>query len=182
MLAPVHALPDRVAAQPGGHARLVARRAAPQSVALYDPDGQLGLPWTPDTAEADSETAREWACLGWLALGDLAKYGDRGSAWEARARLEEARGFAGRLWAVAVAAVYPDYGLTVVLDVPAVVIPAGIEATAAGLDLADIRRAATALADVLAQVTERARAVLRFAPPSGLQARARARLAGTSPG
>ena len=158
------------------------RRAGlpPQSVALYDLDGQLGRPWTPDTAEADAATAREWACLGWVALGDLAKYADRGSVWEARAKLEEARAQAWQLWAVAIGAVYPAFGLTAVLDVPGVTLPPGIEATAAGLGLPDVRRAADAAADLLELATGKARSVLPFDPPDGLRAWVRARLA--SPG
>ena len=152
----------------------------PQSVALYDLDGQLGRPWTPDTAEADAATAREWACLGWVALGDLAKYADRGSVWEARAKLEEARAQAWQLWAVAIGAVYPAFGLTAVLDVPGVTLPPGIEATAAGLGLPDVRRAADATADLLELATGKARSVLPFDPPDGLRAWVRARLA--SPG
>ena len=159
-----------------------SRRAGlpPQSVALYDLDGQLGRPWTPDTAEADAATAREWACLGWVALGDLAKYADRGSVWEARAKLEEARAQAWQLWAVAIGAVYPAFGLTAVLDVPGVTLPPGIEATAAGLGLPDVRRAADAAADLLELATGKARSVLPFDPPDGLRAWVRARLA--SPG
>jgi hypothetical protein len=148
----------------------------PQSVALYDRDGQLGRSWTPDNAEADAATLREWACLGWLALGDLVKYLDRGSAWEARARLEEARGYLWQLWAVSISAVYPAFGLTAVLDVPAAALPPGLDATAAGLDLADVRRAAIVLADLLELVTERAQSVQRFESPAGLKAWARARL------
>ena len=146
----------------------------PQSVALYDLDGQLGRPWTPDTAEADAATAREWACLGWVALGDLAKYADRGSVWEARAKLEEARAQAWQLWAVAIGAVYPAFGLTAVLDVPGVTLPPGIEATAAGLGLPDVRRAADATADLLELATGQARSVLPFEPsgrPAGLGTR-----------
>ncbi len=152
----------------------------PQSVALYDLDGQLARPWTPDSAAADADTMREWACLGWVALGDLAKYLDRGSAWEARARLEEARAQAWQLWAVAVGAVYPAFGLTAVLDVPDVTLPPGLDATAAGPGLAEVRRAAIALADLLALVTERGQSVIPFEPPGGLQAWARARLTGTA--
>ena len=152
----------------------------PQSVALYDLDGQLGRPWTPDTTEADAATAREWACLGWVALGDLAKYADRGSVWEARAKLEEARAQAWQLWAVAVGAVYPAFGLTAVLDVPGVTLPPGIEATAAGLGLPDVRRAADATADLLDLATGKARSVLPFEPPDGLRAWVRTRLASRS--
>ena len=149
-------------------------------MALYDLDGQLARPWTPDNAAADAATAREWACLGWVALGDVAKYLDRGSPWEARARLEEARGYVWQLWAVAVSAVYPAFGLTAALDAPGAPVPPGLDATAAGLDLADVRRAATALADLLTEVTERAQSVIPFVSPGRLQAWAHARLLSTA--
>jgi hypothetical protein len=149
----------------------------PQSVALYDPDGQLARPWQPDVASASAATAREWACLGWVALGDLAKYLDRGSGWEARARLEEARAQAWQLWAVATGAVYPAFGLTAVLDAGDVRLPPGLDATAAGPDPADLRRAAIATATLLAHVTTQAQRKLAFAAPVGLEAWVRGRLA-----
>jgi hypothetical protein len=153
----------------------------PQSVALYDRDGQLARPWQPPVLSADAATAREWACLGWVALGDLAKYLDRGSGWEARARLEEARAQAWQLWALAIGALYPAFGLTAVLDVAEVRLPPGLDATAAGPDPADVRRAAIATADLLAHVTARAQGTLPFATPSGLEAWARGRLAAAEP-
>lgn len=53
----------------------------PQSVALYDLDGQLARSWTPDNAQADADTMREWTCLGWVALGDvLALVTERGQS------------------------------------------------------------------------------------------------------
>jgi hypothetical protein len=148
----------------------------PQSVALYDIDAVLARPWTPDAAVVTAETAREWACLAWLSLGDLAKYLERGSVWEARKRLEEARGLAWQLWALGIGAVYPAYGLTSVLDTPGHTVPAGMQATVAGLDAAGLRAAARALADVLDQVTPRALAAVAFDPPGGLRTWARARL------
>jgi hypothetical protein len=149
----------------------------PQSVALYDRDGQLSRPWQPGSASASAETAREWACLGWVALGDLAKYLDRGSGWEARARLEEARAQAWQLWAVATGAVYPAFGLTAVLDAAEVRLPPGLDATAAGPDPADVWRAAVATADLLAYVTARAQSRMAFAAPAALEAWVRGRLA-----
>jgi hypothetical protein len=149
----------------------------PQAVALYDADGQLSRPWTPDAAQARPQTAREWACLGWLALGDLAKYLDRGSAWEAHARLEEARAQIWKLWALAISATYPAFGLTSVLDTPDFTMPDGIGATATGLEPGALLDAAMAAADLLAQVTRQARRSVPFDPPAGLQAWARSRLA-----
>jgi hypothetical protein len=40
----VHALPDRIAAQPGGHARLVARRAANKVLSSCHPDHRAPRP------------------------------------------------------------------------------------------------------------------------------------------
>jgi hypothetical protein len=153
----------------------------PLSVALYDADGQLARPWTPDTAQASQDSAREWACLGWLALGDLAKYLDRGSAWEARARLEEARGEIWKLWAVAICATYPGFGLTSVLDTRGGTVPDGIDATTASLEPAALLDAALAAAGLLDQVTGQAQRSVPFDAPAGLQAWARARLASVRP-
>jgi hypothetical protein len=149
----------------------------PRAVALYDADGQLSRPWTPDNAKADPQTAREWACLGWLALGDLAKYLDRGSVWEAHARLEEARDQVWKLWATAISATYPAFGLTSVLDTPGFTLPDGINATAAGLEPAALLDAAIAAANMLEQVTQHALRSVSFNPPTGLPAWTRSRLA-----
>jgi hypothetical protein len=148
----------------------------PQSVALYDIDGRLARPWTPAGTLATAELAREWACLAWLALGDLMKYLDRGSPWEASSKLDEARNQAWRLWATAIGAYYPGFGLTSVLDTQGADLPAGIQATVAGLDQDELRSAALALAGVLDQVTPLARAVVGFDPPAGLRAWVLARL------
>lgn len=154
----------------------------PQSVALYDIDERLARPWIPAVAHATADTAREWASLAWLALGDLMKYLDRGSVWEARSQLEEARNQIWKLWATGIGAVYPAFGLTSVLDTPEVGVPAGIESTAAGLDLVGIRTAAAALAGVLDQVLPLARGAVPFDPPAGLRTWARARLGLTEAG
>lgn len=149
----------------------------PQAVALYDADGLLARAWTPDAAAASPQTAREWACLGWLALGDLAKYLDRGSVWEAHARLEEARAQAWKLWALAISASYPAFGLTSVLDTSGFTVPDGIEATTAGLEPAALLDAAMAAARLLEQVTRQARRSVPFDPPAGLRSWTRSRLA-----
>jgi hypothetical protein len=102
----------------------------PGSVALYDADARLATPWRPPAADVDAPTLREWAALGWIALGDLAKYLDRGSLWEAHARLQDARGEVFKLWAAGGRCVaeprdasdgkidFPGYGLTAILDGP----------------------------------------------------------------
>ncbi len=148
----------------------------PQSVALYDATGQLARTWQPDTASPAPGAVREWACLGWMALGDLAKYAERGSLWEARERLEQARGFVWQLWALAAGAIYPAFGLTSVLDTPGCELPDGIDATIAGLDRADLLTAADALAGQLDRAAGRAVQAVEFAPPAGLRSWTRSRL------
>jgi hypothetical protein len=96
------------------------------------------------------EQVREWAFRGWLALLDADKYLRRGSLWEAHARLHEARDCIWALWAAGHGALYPWHGLSQVLDHDPRNLPPGIEATVAGLDAADLRRAARASAEVLA--------------------------------
>ena len=63
------------------------------------------------------------------------------------------------LWAAAHGALYPWHGLSQVLDHHPGNLPPGIESTVAGLDAADLRRAARASAEVLA--TASAAAALR---------------------
>jgi hypothetical protein len=149
----------------------------PLSVALYDADAILARPYLPPSAQASAENAREWACLAWMALGDIAKYAERGSEWEARARLEEARGLLWQLWAIAVGATYPAFGLTSVLDTAGARLPAGITATAPALAAADVLSAAAALADLLDVVTEQAARQIAFEPPGRLRDWVRSRLA-----
>ncbi|GAA5181596.1 hypothetical protein GCM10023322_16640 [Rugosimonospora acidiphila] len=142
----------------------------PHAVALYDPDGRLARPWRPSSFGVEPETVREWAALGWIALGDLAKYLDRGSVWEAHQRLEEARTQVWRLIAIAREVPYPVRGLTSILDQPAPVLPDGIEATVAGLEPEALRAAAVATAGLLAEATAAAGRVMPFEPPDGLRA------------
>jgi len=103
-----------------------------------------------------SDQVREWAFLGWCALIDVDKYLHRGSLWEAHNRLHEARHHIWALWAAAHGAMYPWHGLSQVLDHDPGNLPPGIEATIAGLDAKDLRRATRAGAAVLAAVSESA--------------------------
>ena len=80
----------------------------------------------------------------------------RGSLWEAHSRLQEARHRIWALWAAAQGAMYPWHGLSQVLDHDPADLPPGIESTVAGLDAADLRRAARASAGVLAAASEAA--------------------------
>ena len=96
------------------------------------------------------DQVREWAFLGWCALIDADKYLRRGSLWEAHNRLHQARHHIWALWAAAQGALYPRHGLSQVLDHDPDNLPPGVEATVAGLDTADLYRAARASTGVLA--------------------------------
>jgi hypothetical protein len=134
----------------------------PDTVWLYDTAGQPAAqapphpqaPGDPGPGYAvTGEQVREWAFLGWCALIDTDKYLRRGSLWEAHARVHHAREHIWALWAAATGALYPWYGLTQVLDNDPGNLPPGIDATVAGLDAADLRRAARASAALLTDVS-----------------------------
>lgn len=146
------------------------RRAggAPDFVPLYQAPA-LRDPAEPDVAggpvgdaepsaayAVTGEQVREWAFLGWCALIDTDKYLRRGSLWEADSRLHEARHRIWALWAAAHGALYPWHGLSQVLDHDQGNLPPGIESTVAGLEPADLRRAARASAGVLVTASEAA--------------------------
>lgn len=130
--------------------------AAPDFVELYrratPPEGDLTND-APPAGAVTGEQVREWAFFAWCALIDADKYLRRGSLWEAHNRLHEARHQIWALWAAATGAIYPWHGLSQVLDHDPANLPPGIESTAAGLDPADLRRAAQASAWVLTQVS-----------------------------
>jgi hypothetical protein len=151
----------------------------PGSVALYDADARLARPFRPAAANVDAATLREWAALGWIALGDLAKYLDRGSLWEAYQRLDAARAEVFKLWAAGSEIDFPGYGLTSLLDTPGESVPHEFDATVAKLDATDLHRAAIACADLLVEATDRVAALLRAGgetPPDGLRIWVRRRL------
>jgi hypothetical protein len=138
--------------------------ARPDTVWLYDTGRQpaelapapaaAGPPADPGLGYAvTGGQIREWAFLGWCALIDLDKYLRRGSLWEAHNRLHHARDHIWALWAAATGALYPWHGLSQVLDNDPGDLPPGIDATVAGLDAADLRRAAAASAAVLTLVS-----------------------------
>ena len=120
-----------------------ARPAAPSPA-----PARVGEP--PAAYAVTGDQVREWAFLGWCALIDADKYLRRGSLWEAHNRLHEARHHIWALWAAANGAMYPWHGLSQVLDHDPENLPPGIESTVAGLDAADLSRAARASAEVLA--------------------------------
>jgi hypothetical protein len=128
------------ASAPGG--------SVPNVVVLYDPDALLVPGERPPVTPAQ---IREWAFAGWCALADFGKYLRRQSLWEALERLHEAR---SQLWKLAAAAgdvPDPQYGLTSILDFAPGQIPAGMEATVAGLDPAGLLSAARRVAALLSQ-------------------------------
>jgi hypothetical protein len=137
----------------------VRRGGAPDFIALYQASDVYGAPDGSQAGAAyavSGEQVREWAFHGWCALIDADKYLRRGSLWEAHTRLHEARHHIWALWAAAHGAMYPWHGLSQVLDHDPENLPPGIESTVAGLDAADLRRAARAAAEVLASVSEAA--------------------------
>jgi hypothetical protein len=145
-------------------------------VVLYDADAALGSEIVPRTFQYTGATVREWSFLGWWALGDLAKYLQRGSAWEARQRLDEARDHAFRLWGIAHGVRDATFGLTALLDSPDAGLPPGAEATVAALDSHDLLRAAHATAGLLATAGQRAAERIPAELPAALAAHVRERL------
>jgi hypothetical protein len=127
----------------------LAKGRVPDAVVLLDRDGLLREPYEPRSLAATEDDLREWSFLGWLALSNLAKYLDRGSLWEARSQLEEARGHLLKLHAAREGIAYPAFGLTSILDEPGAPLPEGLEATVGALDPDALRRAARALANLL---------------------------------
>lgn len=137
--------------------------AAPDWVPLYraetKPDAAPAPAGTQEPAEpppafaVTGEQVREWSFAGWCALIDMDKYLRRDSLWEAHNRLHEARHHIWQLWGATVGAMYPWHGLSQVLDHDPRNLPPGIESTVAGLDAADLRRAARVSAGLLATVS-----------------------------
>jgi hypothetical protein len=76
--------------------------------------------------------------------------------WEAHSQLRAARHHIWALWAAANGALYPWHGLSQVLDHDPGNLPPGIESTVAGLDAADLGRAAQASTEILATASEAA--------------------------
>ena len=129
----------------------------PGAIVLHDPDGRLATERIVRLATATAADVRAWEVLGWESLANVAKYLERGSAWEALARLTEARDLALRLWAVAEAVPYPAFGLTSLLDADSPSLPPGLDATAARADPDELRAAAAACAGLLRRAADRAR-------------------------
>jgi hypothetical protein len=120
----------------------------PDVVVLHDPAGRVAI--AGPSAPVTPGQVREWAFLGWCALADLGKYLRRGSAWEALARLDEARAQLWKLQAAAAGVAQPRYGLTSILDYRPGRVPAAMTGTVAGLEPAGLLAAARQVARLLA--------------------------------
>lgn len=129
----------------------------PGAIVLHDPDGRLAEERAVSVAAATAADVRAWEVLGWESLSNVAKYLERGSAWEALNRLNEARDLALRLWAAGEDVPYPLFGLTSLLDEDPPRLPAGLEATAAHADLGELAGAMRACAGLLREASARAR-------------------------
>jgi hypothetical protein len=151
-------LEDRVQLDLAVIAEAEVRRgeSAPDFVPLYRTAEQVEAVAFPSAREAHEDQVHDWAFLGWRALLDADKHLQRGSLWEAHDRLHEVRQHIWALWAVAQGAAYPWHGLSQVLDHDPASLPAGIEATVAGLDAARLRLAVRASVSVLDDVSRAA--------------------------
>ncbi len=141
----------------------------PGTVVLYDPHGLRGERREPDILNAGPENVCEWSFLGWIALSNFVKYMRRGSGWEAREQLEEARRQIWRLWATCQRASYPVFGLTSLLDQPGYELPSKIEETVAGLDARGLLRAAAATAACLSDCSRLACRLISSQAPLAIE-------------
>ena len=119
-------------------------------VVLLDRDGIWDQPYEP--APAWDENL--WLGWAWIALSDVDKHLRRESLWQALITLEKARSLLLRHHAAETGMRDPEYGVISILDYGGT-LPEGLEATGAGLDGADIRRAAHACAKLLAAYEQR---------------------------
>lgn len=138
-------------------------------IVLLDRDGVLERryepprPWDVDL----------WTGWAWMHLFDVDKYLRRESPWEALAALNEARTLLLRHHANVTGVPDPGYGVTSILDVGGA-LPPRLAETVAGLDAADLRRAARACAELLVAYGRRPFADLvlaRLEPRGDTQAR-----------
>ena len=123
----------------------------PDTVVLYESREVFTRPWEAVRGLATIAQLREWTFLGWWMLLDADKYLRRGSPWEARQRLEEARAVVWQLTAAAQGLQFAEYGITTLLDAEAIVLPDGMGGTVAGLDAARLRAAVMRCAAVLGE-------------------------------
>jgi hypothetical protein len=121
----------------------------PDTVVLHATRDVFTHPWDVVRSMPTAGRLHEWYFLGWWALLDADKYLRRGSPWEARQRLEEARTAVWRLSAAAQRLPFPEYGITSLLDAQTSRLPNDVDATATGLDPAGLREALDACAMLL---------------------------------
>jgi len=95
-----------------------------------------------------------WLGWAWMRLFDLEKYLRRGALWRALIKLEEARTLLLRHHAATTGIPEPQLGLTSILNFHGT-LPARLEETVAGLDAAELRRAACVCAELLATYERR---------------------------
>lgn len=119
-------------------------------VVLLDRDGLWDQPNQPTPAWDQSL----WLGWAWIALFNIDKHLRRDSLWEALTTLEKARSLLLRHHAAETGMRDPEYGVTSILDYGGT-LPEGLESTAAGLDAAEIRRAAFACAELLGAYDQR---------------------------
>jgi hypothetical protein len=147
----------------GGQIDLVAMPAErrpglpPDGVALLDRAGRLSVRFTPAAYHAQPDDPRNWLMDGYEALSNVAKYLRRGSLLEAIDQVHRVRERVFQLWAAGGNVPFPAFGLTSLLDEPAVDLPDGIEATYPVPDRDAVLAAARAAAALLHRAGERAR-------------------------
>lgn len=152
----------------------------PGSVALLDRDGTLAEPWVPSIHEPpDAATLREWAFLGWWALGDAGKYLARGAVHEAAAQVAEARSAALRLHAAARHLPYAVFGLTTLLDAPEPALPMWLDETYGTATVEAQRAAAAACVRLLADAQTATAIALGVELDPAMATAAKRRLGGT---
>jgi predicted nucleotidyltransferase len=119
-------------------------------VVLLDHDGLLDDPPEP----APPWGLGLWLGWAWMRLFDLDKYLRRGEIWRAFIQLQEVRNLLLRHHAAATEIPEPELGLTSILNFNGS-LPARLEETVAELDAADLRRAASVCAELLASYERR---------------------------
>ena len=105
---------------------------AGEEVVVVDKDGHVSAPFTPPAealAQRTSAQAVEYTHSAWWFLGDVAKYLERRSWYEAVERLGVARDYLLRLVAIGARTRFPQYGLVSLVDFAPHAIPARLDVT-----------------------------------------------------
>ena len=121
----------------------------PDTIVLHATRDVFTHPWDAARSRPTADRLHEWHFLGWWALLDADKYLRRGSLWEARQRLEEARAAVWQLHAAAQKLPFPEYGITTLLDAREPRLMPDVEATATDLDAGRLRMAVERCAALL---------------------------------